>query len=70
MLATSGGKKEAPAAKPTLAQVKDSVKIGASSKYVSLVVLARAAHSPARFRVCHGSQRGGGIVRAVATPCI
>ena len=33
MLAT-GGKKEAPAQKPTLAQVKDSVKIDASSKYV------------------------------------
>ncbi|PIL27633.1 hypothetical protein GSI_10785 [Ganoderma sinense ZZ0214-1] len=32
MLATSGGKKEAPAAKPTLAQVKDTVKIDASSK--------------------------------------
>ncbi|KAH9896989.1 hypothetical protein C8Q73DRAFT_688018 [Cubamyces lactineus] len=31
MLAT-GGKKEAPAQKPTLAQVKDSVKIDASSK--------------------------------------
>ena len=34
MLATSGGKKEAPASKPTLAQVKDTVKIDASSKYV------------------------------------
>ncbi|KAI1798079.1 hypothetical protein LXA43DRAFT_7483 [Ganoderma leucocontextum] len=32
MLATSGGKKEAPAAKPTLEQVKDTVKIDASSK--------------------------------------
>ena len=34
MLATSGGKNEAPAAKPTLEQVKDTVKIGASSKCV------------------------------------
>lgn len=33
LLATSG-KKAAPAAKPTLEQVKDSVKIGASSRYV------------------------------------
>ncbi|TBU23646.1 hypothetical protein BD311DRAFT_810589 [Dichomitus squalens] len=32
LLATSGGKKDAPAAKPTLEQVKDSVKIDASSK--------------------------------------
>ena len=34
MLATSSGKNEAPAAKPTLEQVKDTVKIGASSKCV------------------------------------
>ena len=34
MLAAGGGKKDAPAAKPTLEQVKDSVKIDASSKYV------------------------------------
>ena len=34
VLAAGGGKKDAPAAKPTLEQVKDSVKIDASSKYV------------------------------------
>ncbi|KAI0765385.1 hypothetical protein C8Q74DRAFT_1288075 [Fomes fomentarius] len=32
LLATSGGKKASPAAKPTLEQVKDSVKISASSR--------------------------------------
>ena len=36
MLAMGGGKKEAPTAKPTLQQVKESVNIGASSKYVAL----------------------------------
>ena len=36
MLSMGGGKKEAPAAKPSLQQVKESVNIGASSKCVPL----------------------------------
>ena len=67
MLAT-GGKKEAPAQKPTLAQVKDSVKIDASSKYVPSQHSVGDHDADLRaMRACSCAlQGGGGVVRAHA----
>lgn len=55
-----GGKKEAPApsgAKPTLQQIKETVNIGAGSRYVVVVVFGSAVEltafmSPARRSSC------------------
>ena len=60
MLSMGGGKKEAPVAKPTLQQVKESVNIGASSK---CVLFFRRVLGRELTIVMHGCSVGWGTCR-------
>lgn len=60
LLATGGKKEPAPIAKPTLQQIKETVKVNASSRYVLLQFLVLCGVLTRAPCV----QRGGGLVRA------